>query len=49
MAHLTSKTNPIRLDSEAVTFVWSGSETDYSGMLHAIMDDLADLVDAVTP
>ena len=49
----------IRLDPEAVAFLWSGSETDYSGMimdhggyskmLNAIMDDLADIADAVTP
>ena len=47
----------IRVDGDAVTFLWSGSETDYSGMimdhggyakmLNAIMDDLADIADAV--
>lgn len=47
----------IRLDGDAVTFLWSGSETDYSGMisdhggyskmLNAIMDDLADIADAI--
>ena len=47
----------IRVDADAVTFLWSGSETDYSGMisdhggygkmLNAIMDDLADVADAV--
>ncbi len=47
----------IRVDSDAITFLWSGSETDYSGMimdhggyskmLNAIMDDLADIADAI--
>lgn len=47
----------IRLDPDAVTFLWSGSETDYSGMmmdhggyakmLNGIMDDLADIADAI--
>ena len=47
----------IRVDGDAVTFLWSGSETDYSGMimdhggyakmLNAIMDDLADIADAI--
>lgn len=47
----------IRVDPDAVTFLWSGSETDYSGMindhggyykmLNAIMDDLADIADAI--
>jgi hypothetical protein len=47
----------IRLDADAVTFLWSGSETDYSGMindhggyskmLNALMDDLADIADAI--
>jgi hypothetical protein len=47
----------IRLDPDAVTFLWSGSETDYSGMisdhggyfkmLNAIMDDLADIAESV--
>lgn len=47
----------IRVDEDAVTFLWSGSETDYSGMigdhggyskmLNAIMDDLADIADAI--
>ena len=41
----------------AVTFLWAGQEDDYSGMindhggytemLNAIMDDLADLADAI--
>lgn len=49
----------IRVDPDAVTFLWSGSETDYSGMisdhggytkmLNALMDDLADIADAVRP
>jgi len=48
----------IRVDGDAVTFLWSGSEKDYSGMindhggyskmLNAIMDDLADIADAIT-
>ena len=47
----------IRVDADAVTFLWSGSETDYSGMindhggyykmLNALMDDLADIADAI--
>lgn len=47
----------IRVDTDAVAFLWSGSETDYSGMisdhggyskmLNAIMDDLADIADAI--
>jgi hypothetical protein len=47
----------IRLDGDAVTLLWSGSERDYSGMindhgdyfrmLNAFMDDLADIADAV--
>ena len=47
----------IRVDADAVTFLWSGSETDYSGMisdhggyskmLNAILDDLADIADAI--
>ena len=47
----------IRLDNEAVTFVWAGQENDYSGMimdhggyekmLNAIMDDLADIADSI--
>lgn len=47
----------IRVDGNAVAFLWSGSETDYSGMINdhggyykmvnAIMDDLADLADAI--
>ncbi len=46
----------IRLDDDAVSFFWAGSETDYSGMIrdhggfykmiNAIMDDLADIADA---
>ncbi|HVR42018.1 MAG TPA: hypothetical protein VMS56_01130 [Thermoanaerobaculia bacterium] len=47
----------IRVDGEAVAFLWAGSETDYSGMindhggyyrmLNALMDDLADIADAI--
>jgi hypothetical protein len=47
----------IRIDGQTVTFLWSGSERDYSGMisdhggyskmLNAIMDDLADIADAI--
>jgi hypothetical protein len=47
----------IRLDDSAVSFFWAGSETDYSGMIgdhggyykmiNAIMDDLADIADAI--
>lgn len=47
----------IRVDPDAVTFLWSGSETDYSGMmmdhggyakmLNGIIDDLADIADAI--
>jgi len=47
----------IRVDKDAVTFFWAGSETDYSSMigdhggyykmLNAIMDDLADIADAI--
>jgi len=47
----------IRLDADAVTLFWSGSETDYSGMirdhgdyfkmLNDFMDDLADIADAI--
>jgi hypothetical protein len=47
----------IRLDDDAVSFFWAGSETDYSGMIrdhggyykmiNAIMDDLADIADAI--
>ena len=47
----------IRLDGDAVTLFWSGSERDYSGMirdhgdyfrmLNDFMDDLADIADAV--
>lgn len=45
----------IRLDDQAVTFLWSGSETDYSSMImdhgdfyrmiNDIMDNLADIAD----
>ena len=48
----------IRLDADAVTLFWAGSERDYSGMitdhgdyfkmLNDFMDDLADIADAVT-
>ena len=47
----------IRVDPDSVTFLWAGSETDYSGMimdhggyykmLNAILDDLADIADAI--
>ncbi|MGH9458940.1 MAG: hypothetical protein ACRD2J_15005 [Thermoanaerobaculia bacterium] len=47
----------IRVDEEVVAFLWAGSETDYSGMIrdhggyypmvNAILDDLADIADAV--
>ena len=47
----------IRLDADAATLFWAGSERDYSGMimdhgdyfkmLNDIMDDLADIADAV--
>jgi hypothetical protein len=47
----------IRLDRDAVTLFWAGSERDYSGMirdhgdyfrmLNDLMDDLADIADAV--
>ena len=47
----------IRVDPQSVTFLWSGSETDYSGMImdhggfykmiNAILDDLADIADAI--
>ncbi|HXB54776.1 MAG TPA: hypothetical protein VN461_08340 [Vicinamibacteria bacterium] len=47
----------IRLDDDAVSFFWAGSETDYSGMIrdhggyykmiNSIMDDLADIADAI--
>jgi hypothetical protein len=47
----------IRLDERAVTLFWAGSERDYSGMimdhgdyfrmLNDMMDDLADIADAV--
>lgn len=49
----------IRLDGDAVTLFWAGSERDYSGMindhgdyyrmLNAFMDNLADIADAVPP
>jgi hypothetical protein len=48
----------IRLDDDAVSFFWAGSETDYSGMIrdhggyyrmiNGIMDDLADIADAIS-
>lgn len=47
----------IRVDKDAVTFFWAGSESDYSGMisdhggyykmLNSLMDDLADIADAI--
>jgi hypothetical protein len=47
----------IRVDEDAVTLFWAGSETDYSGMimdhkgyyrmLNDLMDDLADIADAL--
>ena len=47
----------IRVDENTVTFFWAGSETDYSGMIsdhgdyykmiNGIMDDLADIADAI--
>jgi len=47
----------IRLDKDAATFFWAGSETDYSGMisdhgnyykmLNDLMDNLADIADAI--
>ena len=47
----------IRVDPQSVTFLWSGSETDYSGMImdhggyykmiNSILDDLADIADAI--
>jgi hypothetical protein len=47
----------IRVDADAVTLFWSGSERDYSGMindhgdyfrmLNDLMDDLADIADAI--
>ena len=47
----------IRVDPQSVTFLWAGSETDYSGMimdhggyykmLNSILDDLADIADAI--
>ncbi|MBL8518935.1 MAG: hypothetical protein JNM76_18390 [Betaproteobacteria bacterium] len=51
------RTQYIRVDGETVTFFFSGSETDYSGMirdhgdyfkmLNDVMDNLADLADAI--
>jgi hypothetical protein len=51
------RTQYIRLDADAVTFFFAGSETDYSGMMRDhggydrmltdIMDDLADIADAI--
>lgn len=47
----------VRLDNDAVSFFWAGSETDYSGMImdhggyykmiNTILDDLADIADAI--
>ena len=49
----------IRADKDAVSFLWSGQEDDYSAMirefgdyakmLNAIMDTLADIADAARP
>jgi len=49
----------IRLDQDAVSFFFAGTEMDYSGlirdhgdyfkMLNDLMDDLADIADAVSP
>ena len=51
------RTQYIRLDGEAVTFFFAGSETDYGGMmrdhggydrlLNDVMDDLADIADTI--
>ena len=51
------RTQYIRVDGDAVSFLWAGSETDYSGMIgdhggyyqmiNSILDDLADLADAI--
>ena len=48
----------LRVDGDAVSFLWAGSETDYSGMIgdhggyhkmvNSILDDLADIADAIT-
>jgi hypothetical protein len=48
----------IRVDADAVTLLWAGSERDYSGMindhgdyyrmLNDMMDDLADIADAIS-
>jgi hypothetical protein len=47
----------VRVDDDAVSFLWAGSETDYSGMImdhggyykmiNGILDDLADIADAI--
>ena len=47
----------IRVDADAVTLLWSGSERDYGGMINDhgdyyrmindLMDDLADIADAI--
>jgi hypothetical protein len=49
----------IRVDRDAVTLFWSGTESDFSGMLrdhgdyyamlNAFLDDLADIADAIPP
>jgi len=49
----------IRLDQDAVSFFFAGTELDYSGlirdhgdyfkMLNDLMDDLADIADAIPP
>jgi hypothetical protein len=51
------RTQYIRLDRDAVTLFWAGSENDYSGMIrdhgdyyrmiNDLMDDLADIADAI--
>jgi hypothetical protein len=47
------------VDRDAVTLFWSGTESDFSGMLrdhgdyyamlNAFLDDLADIADAIPP
>ena len=47
----------VRVDNDAVSFLWAGTETDYSGMImdhggyykmiNSILDDLADIADAI--
>jgi hypothetical protein len=53
------RTQYIRLDSDAVTLFFAGSENDYSGMMrdhgdyyrmiNDLLDDLADIADAIPP